>query len=170
MKNKTLLSSLLILVAIHFLQSRNIVYANLNPKKILLIPYSFGVLVKLCDYPLNEKANPVEIDAHNNKLESQNFHFTAPETSELENLKPSMDIFSIGAICYYLLVNEVLFSEVTDFEKWKNSYQTFTIQEKYIHTIKEKVSSNFASLILQCLHHDEAKRPSLNDLYEALLQ
>ncbi|WP_372369459.1 protein kinase [Candidatus Uabimicrobium sp. HlEnr_7] len=159
-----------ILVAIKYLHLRGIIHCNLNPNKILLVPYPFGTLVKIRDYPLNENPFLIDKDTLEKQKKNGRFHFIAPELTDISSMTPHVDTFSFAVICCYMLTNSTLFSEVQDFSELYSHYQHFTLEVK----IKEKllkagVGENFSEFLIKCLTVNPEQRPSLQLLFEQLL-
>ncbi|BBM82494.1 protein kinase domain-containing protein [Candidatus Uabimicrobium amorphum] len=159
-----------ILVAIKYLHLRGITHCNLNPHKILLVPYPFGTLVKIRDYPLNENPFLISEATHQKQKKEGQFHFIAPELSDLEQITPQADTFSFAMICCYMLTNSTLFSDVQSFEELHSHYQHFALGAKLKEKLlKAGINEEFSEALIQCFTVDPQQRTSLQSLFEKLL-
>lgn len=159
-----------ILVAIKYLHLRGITHCNLNPHKILLVPYPFGTLVKIRDYPLNENPFLISELTHQKQKNEGQFHFIAPELASLDKITPQADTFSFAMICCYMLTNTTLFCEVQSFAELNSHYQHFALGEKLKEKfLKAGINEEFSTALIQCFTSDPQQRPSLQLLFEKLL-
>ena len=89
-----------------YLHDSDIIHRNLNSTNILLVQTQNGkTLAKLAGFGFSKKivSEFSTIDAHEQKKPSHSQHNNVGQSSETERWKKSLDMFSYGVLCYYVL-------------------------------------------------------------------
>lgn len=160
-----------ILVALKYLHTRGITHSNLTPEKILLVPYAFGTLVKIRDFPLNEKLSTFNLKINQTRKEGNYFHFIAPEIIEEKIITPSADIFSFAINCYYMLTNTILYSQVKKSDDLPEHYKHLSVREEMLGKLsKVGATVSLSQILLLCLSKDPKERPSLQEIFEKIIE
>ena len=141
---------------VNYLSSQNIVHRDINPKNIL-IDKKMGLkllgitLVKSIDSQLTQKGT---------KMFTPNF--TAPEQIvDPSQVGSKADVFSLGAVAYYLLAG------VPPFGARNHSAYIKMLQKKEVpvalDTLKADIPTYFCNLIARTLSFQHAQRPTVNE-------
>ncbi len=147
-----------------------LIHRDIKPHNIMICErggqmYDF---VKVLDFGLAKQINGSEIALTAKGMIIGTAHYFSPEAiSAPENVDKRSDIYSMGALGYYLLTGKHVF-------KGKNSLQICQAHIKTPPTppskrIKEHISKDLEEIILDCLAKDPKLRPqNVEDLRERL--
>lgn len=147
-----------------------LIHRDIKPHNIMICErggqmYDF---VKVLDFGLAKQIDGSEIALTAKGMIIGTAHYFSPEAiSAPENVDKRSDIYSIGALGYYLLTGKHVF-------KGKNSIQICQAHIKTPPTppskrIKDRISKDLEDIILDCLAKDPKLRPQNGeDLYQRL--
>ena len=162
--NQTLLFNFIqqILKGIYYLKLMNYITFDLKPENVIL---NSNLIVKLIDFTLTGKIT----EKFNLKSFKSTFSIMGPEYYDnsivLDENKEKIEIFSLGAIIYFLIVNKNLydnkFKNDPNFDKNKN----IEMLENSIKNLKE--NKNYDEKLInfteKCLNKKIGKRFSINE-------
>lgn len=138
--------------ALEYLHSNNIIHRDIKPENILL---STDNNIKLSDFGWSVRVAP---DAVSKRLTiCGTLDYLPPEMIESSEHDFSVDIWSLGILCYELLVGKPPFEEID-----KNS--TYKRIAKVDLKIPSFVSSDASDLIYKLLQKNPKKRLPLNEI------
>lgn len=149
-----------------------LIHCDIKPDNIMLCErggiYDF---VKVLDFGIGKFKDELEREALDNvdNYIAGSPYFLSPETVQRsEKVDKRSDIYSIGAVAYYLLTGKYLFEETN-----LNKLLLRHIHEKPLplSSIVPNVSSDLESIVMTCLEKDKDNRPqSAKDLCRMLLK
>ncbi|PKY27991.1 kinase-like protein [Rhizophagus irregularis] len=148
---------------IKFLHKNGIIHENLNPKNILI----FDGIAKISNLPLSYNYNDKD-DLYINDSLFDNIGYIDPNlflNSEYVKDK-SIDIYSLGSLLWEIMSERIPYSNNQN----ENILQLINrIREDYREKSENDIPDIYKDLYEECWNGDSSKRPSINDVYERLL-
>ncbi|RGB31457.1 kinase-like domain-containing protein, partial [Rhizophagus diaphanus] len=148
---------------IKFLHEKGIIHENLNPKNILI----FDGVAKISNLPLSYNNNDKD-DLYINESLFDNIGYIDPNlflNSDYDKDKP-IDIYSLGSLLWEIMSERIPYSN----DQNENILQLINrIREGYREKSENIIPDIYKDLYEECWNGDSSKRPSINDVYERLL-
>lgn len=156
-----------LMLAVEFIHSRNIIHRDIKPYNVLM----FGSDVKLTDFGIS-------CDANLNYFKDPAFTpgFRPPEVCLRENYDFKADIWSLGALIYYIVYGEYYIDKFEDnneklLSEIKQKEHDFLINRKRpstqrVHSISKILNLDIIDKMLRnMLHSDKNERLTITDIF-----
>jgi serine/threonine-protein kinase len=140
-----------------------LIHRDIKPANIMLtLPHRHGgvhELVKLLDFGLVREVHDGQIDLSRTDTVSGTPQYMSPEAIRNPSaLDGRSDLYSVGAVAYYLLTGQHVFSGSTVVEVC--SHHLHSAPAPLRERVSAPVSAELEALILRCLEKDPAARPA----------
>ncbi|KAK8889920.1 hypothetical protein M9Y10_034675 [Tritrichomonas musculus] len=143
------LISVEIVLGMRFIHKKGFLHRDLKPLNILL---SKKKHVRICDFGLSKPDDPDQSISQTSGVGTM--HFMAPEIFEGKRSSKETDVYSFGAVLYFIIKGEYL-------NNWSQAREGNAID------LPETVEW-VVDLINKCLSIDSKKRPSFDDIFEIM--
>lgn len=145
--------SIQILNGIEFIHENELIHRDLKPANIVLSIENDEINLAICDFGSTKSQGSIRIGSIAGTL-----NFIAPEIMTESEYNEKCDIFSFGAIFYYLLTK-------------REKYFYAIILKNSMRDVKDEVAklklqhlNEFQEILFSCLEMDQNKRPSAKEL------
>ncbi len=145
------------------------IHRDIKPANIVLTRRG-GVCdyVKVLDFGLVKAAHPESAERRRTNAVVGTPHFMSPEAVEKpESIDGRSDLYSLGAVGYWLLTGKTLFDQDT-----VEGLLVRQVKEMPVHPsqrLGQPVSADLAELIMQCLAKSPGQRPASAEALEQAL-
>ena len=161
-----------ILQGIHYLQSHCLIHRDLKPSNIL-IDHDNNAYLSDFEYirPVNEKKVNDNGDNPNNENDNSEFTndfgsciYASPEQDEGTGISYQTDIYSFGALVYFILEKKNMFSEISNFDE----IVILKLSQKFPDIIN--CTENIQKLYKKCMNIIPLNRPNLDEIKNVILE
>ena len=140
-----------------------LIHRDIKPANIMLtLPHHHGrvhELVKLLDFGLVREVHGGQIDLSRTDTVSGTPQYMSPEAIRSPSaVDGRSDLYSVGAVAYYLLTGQHVFTGSTVVEVC--SHHLHSTPEPLKERVSGPLSAELEALILRCLEKDPAARPA----------
>lgn len=151
-----------ILQGLDYIHQKELIHRDLKPQNVLLKlnEKKDDFIISICDFGSSKSAKSMK---KGSTVGTE--HYVAPEVMEGQDCNYKIDIFSFGALCYYMLFKK----ERSFFIELLRSPETFkeSIKEEF-KRVQYENRELFQYIILKCLSKDPNNRPSPKEIISML--
>lgn len=144
-----------IIIGLDYIHQKEFVHRDMKPQNMLLKlnEKRDGFSLAICDFGLAKSINSIKAS----KVGSD--FYVAPEVKSRHEYNSKIDIFSFGAVLYFLLFKkERYFNDIINSEDFIESIQREIQESNYEN------KEIFKDLLLKCLSKDPSQRPTSKEL------
>jgi serine/threonine protein kinase len=150
---------ILVCSALEYAEQQGVMHLDLKPSNIYLELAGDTTIPKLVDFGVSERMfryldfNPPEMEQGKTASLYGDYHYTSPEVAFGGTLDAPAQMYSLGCIMYEAVTGKKPFTG-------NNSFDVL-MKHRYSDPppLPKGIKSKFASIVMQCLKNDPAKRP-----------